>query len=250
VRAVIVDPFTTVTFVAAVPPKLTVAPDWKPTPVSVTNVFPAVVPVPGSIAVTEIGDGTKNVNWLAPAAELPDGVVTITSKVPAPWAGVVAVILVSELTAYAAPVPPNVMDEAPAKFVPVSVTVVPPLVVPAVGLIPVMAGGGGGAAAVENDQLDAAVSAFPARSLAPIPTEAVYGVDAARFADGVNVMTVPLPFQVTVPAVAGFIEKAVWALVWSIGSENVTVMGDVTGTLVAAFAGVVPVTVGACVSAA
>ena len=51
-----VVPLTTVTPVAAVPPKLTVAPDKKPVPVIVTAVPPAVVPETGEIALT-VGAG-------------------------------------------------------------------------------------------------------------------------------------------------------------------------------------------------
>jgi len=46
----------TVTFVAAVPPKVTVAPERKPVPVSVTGVAPAVVPDVGEMEVT-VGAG-------------------------------------------------------------------------------------------------------------------------------------------------------------------------------------------------
>jgi hypothetical protein len=47
---------TTVTPVAAVPPRLTAAPVMKPVPVMVTAVPPLVVPVVGEIAVT-VGAG-------------------------------------------------------------------------------------------------------------------------------------------------------------------------------------------------
>jgi hypothetical protein len=47
---------TTFTFVAAVPPMVTVAPDKKPVPVIVTAVPPAVVPDAGEIPLT-VGAG-------------------------------------------------------------------------------------------------------------------------------------------------------------------------------------------------
>ena len=56
VFAVIDVALTTVTFVAAVPPIVTDAPDTKPVPVSVTEVPPADVPDEGEIAVT-VGAG-------------------------------------------------------------------------------------------------------------------------------------------------------------------------------------------------
>ena len=56
VVAVIDVLFTTVTPVAAVPPRLTVAPAKNPVPVIVTGVPPAVVPDVGVIPVT-VGAG-------------------------------------------------------------------------------------------------------------------------------------------------------------------------------------------------
>ena len=56
VVAVIEVLLATVTFVAAVPPKLTVAPARKPVPVMVTAVPPAVEPLVGEIALT-VGAG-------------------------------------------------------------------------------------------------------------------------------------------------------------------------------------------------
>jgi hypothetical protein len=57
VVAVIVVLFTTATFVAAVPPKVTVAPVAKFVPVIVTAVPPAMVPLFGLTLVT-VGDTT------------------------------------------------------------------------------------------------------------------------------------------------------------------------------------------------
>src|ERR1041384_3925069 len=56
VVAVIEVELTTVTLVAAAPPKLTLAPDKKPVPVIVTDVPPLVLPDIGEIAVT-VGAG-------------------------------------------------------------------------------------------------------------------------------------------------------------------------------------------------
>jgi len=56
VVAVIVVLFTTVTPVADVPPRLTVAPVRKPVPVMVTAVPPAVVP-DGGVTLTTVGAG-------------------------------------------------------------------------------------------------------------------------------------------------------------------------------------------------
>ncbi len=76
-------------------------------------------------------------NWsAAPVAEVPFGVVTVTSTVPLP-AGLVAVIWVSLLTVKPlAAVGPNETPVAPMKPEPVIVTLVPPAAGPLVGLMP------------------------------------------------------------------------------------------------------------------
>ncbi len=67
---------------------------------------------------------------------LPPGVVTATSTAPAACAGVVAVMVVALTTVtLVAGTPPNVTAVAPVRLVPVMVTLVPPTVVPLVGLI-------------------------------------------------------------------------------------------------------------------
>ena len=76
----------------------------------------------------------------ADVADVPTAVVTVISTVPVP-AGEVAVIWVLELTVKpVAGVAPNVTAVAAVKPVPVMMTVVPPLVGPAVGEIDVTVG--------------------------------------------------------------------------------------------------------------
>jgi hypothetical protein len=74
------------------------------------------------------------VNPLVSVPLCPLVLVTTTSTVPAAWAGVVAVIdvLLATVTPVAA-VPPKVTVSPAAKFVPVMVTPVPPLVGPELG---------------------------------------------------------------------------------------------------------------------
>ena len=75
-------------------------------------------------------------------AEVPPGVVTITSTVPL-LAGLIAVIWVSLSTVkLVAAVEPNETLVAPVKPLPVMVTLVPPFVDPLVGLTPVTVGRG------------------------------------------------------------------------------------------------------------
>ncbi len=74
-------------------------------------------------------------------AEVPPGPVTTISVTPAACGGETATMLVAELALkLVAGVPANVTAVAPVKFVPVIVTVVPPLVLPEVGLTAVTVG--------------------------------------------------------------------------------------------------------------
>lgn len=57
---------TNATFVAALPPMLTVAPETKPVPVMVTAWAPAVVPVAGVTPVTIGGAATENMSSTLP----------------------------------------------------------------------------------------------------------------------------------------------------------------------------------------
>ncbi len=81
-------------------------------------------------------------NWsAAEVAEVPPGVVTVTSTVPAVPAGAVAVSEVPDTTVMpVAAAVPNLTAVAPPRLVPVTVTVVPPVAGPEVGLTPVTVG--------------------------------------------------------------------------------------------------------------
>jgi hypothetical protein len=71
----------------------------------------------------------------ATAAEVPPGVVTLTSTVPVPF-GDLALITVAETTFEMTPlVLPKVTAVAPLKFFPVMVTAVPPAAAPPFGPI-------------------------------------------------------------------------------------------------------------------
>jgi len=85
------------------------------------------------------------VNWSAELVALvPPGPVTVTSTVPDP-AGEVAVIDVAELTVTpVAAVPPKETVSPAAKFVPVTVTAVPPDAGPVAGFTLLTVGAGGG----------------------------------------------------------------------------------------------------------
>ena len=76
-------------------------------------------------------------------AEVPPGVVTVTSAMPAEPAGLVAVIEVAEVTVKpVAAVDPNVTALAALRLVPLTVTVVPPARGPVAGATPVTVGTG------------------------------------------------------------------------------------------------------------
>ena len=81
--------------------------------------------------------------WSAALVVLvPPAVVTVTSTVPVEPAGAVAVMLFAVLAVIVADVLPNLTAVAPARLVPVIVTVVPPAVGPAVGVTCVTVGAG------------------------------------------------------------------------------------------------------------
>jgi hypothetical protein len=81
------------------------------------------------------------VNWSADdVALVPPGVVTVTSTTPAAWAGLVALMVVSEMKAQAADVPPKRTAVTPVKPQPLITNVVPPAVGPNVFEMPVTTG--------------------------------------------------------------------------------------------------------------
>jgi len=75
---------------------------------------------------------------------VPPVVVTVTSTLPADCAGAMAVIVASDSTWKSAKTVPKSTALAPVNPLPLTVTLVPPVVSPDVGLRPVTAGPGGG----------------------------------------------------------------------------------------------------------
>jgi hypothetical protein len=132
----------TVNDVAAYAPKLTADAPVKPLPVTITTVPPAVVPDEVPSAVTAGAAGALYVNRSAdPVEDVPLGVVTVMSTVPAVPAGATAVNAVSDSTVkLVAAVVPKLTADAPVKPLPVTVTVVPPAVLPEAGVTAVTAG--------------------------------------------------------------------------------------------------------------
>jgi hypothetical protein len=122
---------STVTPDAATPPTETDANPERFVPVSVITVPPETLPMEG---LTEVSVGVATwVNAFARSA-CPPTVVTTTLFDPGVPAGVTAVIVVALTTViFVASAPPTVTDDAPSRFVPVRVIVVPPLVSPTVG---------------------------------------------------------------------------------------------------------------------
>src|SRR3954454_9263685 len=100
VFAVMVVALTTTTFVAAAPPKVTVAPVTKPLPLIVTAWPPVVLPAGGVTEVTVMGGGGTVTLTFADLVSLqPADVVTVTGKVSVPAVPAVYVMLL-------VPVPP------------------------------------------------------------------------------------------------------------------------------------------------
>jgi hypothetical protein len=114
---------------AAWPPNITPLTFVKFVPMITTCVPPAVVPSVVPRPVTAGGlTGAVYTNWsLEEVAELPPLVATITSTVPAVWAGATAVMELGELiVTELAFVPPNVTPMTLLNPVPVIVMLVPP----------------------------------------------------------------------------------------------------------------------------
>jgi len=91
VFAVIVVALTKTMFVAVVPPKVTVAPDWKPLPLIVTGRPPLTEPWLGVTDVTVTG-GRPTLTFADFVSEHPADVVTVTCSVSVPAAPAVNVI--------------------------------------------------------------------------------------------------------------------------------------------------------------
>lgn len=73
-------------------------------------------------------------------ADVPPGVVTVTSTVPALSVGEVTVIAAADSAVIMPGVAPKLTAEADERLAPLMVTVVPPAVGPLIGLIPVTEG--------------------------------------------------------------------------------------------------------------
>jgi hypothetical protein len=141
VCALICVALITTTEVAAAPPKVTVAPDAKFIPFSITDVPPLVRPVLGETLVT-VGAGAPKVKPLASVALCRSGLVTTTDTLPCVCGGVFAVIRVALITTTEVAAAPPMVTVAPdAKFCPVNVTGVLPVVGPLVGATAVRVGG-------------------------------------------------------------------------------------------------------------
>jgi len=138
--------FVTVTFVADVPPKVTVAPETKLVPEMVTEVPPATGPELG-VTLDTVGAGPGGgVEYVKPFERVPlwpSVFVTTTLTAPAAWAGVTEVIVVLFVTeTFVAATPPKETVAPDTKPVPVIVTDVPPFVVPLFGEIADTVGAG------------------------------------------------------------------------------------------------------------
>ena len=126
----------TVRLVPAVVPNLIAVAPVNPVPVTVTQVPPAVGPLAGEMPVT-FGRAAYVNRSAVEVALVPPGVVTVTSVIPAAWAGDLTVILVADTTVREVVffVVPNLTAVAPVNPVPVIVTTVLPVKGPLFGVI-------------------------------------------------------------------------------------------------------------------
>ncbi|HEY8824113.1 MAG TPA: hypothetical protein VIP07_04430 [Candidatus Limnocylindria bacterium] len=125
--------------VNADPPSDTVAPVWKPVPVIVTAVPPAIAPVVGANDAT-VGAGGTYVKQLEHVALCPSGFVTATLIDPAACAVVVPVIVVALMVATVSADPPNETVAPVWNPLPATLTDVPPALGPLFGVTEVIAG--------------------------------------------------------------------------------------------------------------
>ena len=108
-----------------------------------TVVPPLVVPDVGVSEVTVGVGAVKMYSWAVPDVPVPPAVVTLTFTAPATWGLVLAWTTVGLVTVKdVAAVAPKWTAVAPMNPVPVILTVVPPLVVPDVGVSEVTVGVG------------------------------------------------------------------------------------------------------------
>lgn len=122
-------------------PKATAEAPPNPMPTMATIEPPPIGPEGGRISVM-FGVGMYVKRSADDAAEVPPGVVTVTSTVPEP-AGAVAVIDSGELTVKVPAAPPKDTLVASLRLVPPMVTSVPPVLIPDEGVTEVTAGWGG-----------------------------------------------------------------------------------------------------------
>ena len=131
----------------AAPPPPPPAPPIRPATASVAPAGTVVVDGRPQFWVSVQVDSSERTwgpkeNWSPGTGGLiPDGVETVTSTVPVP-AGDVAVTEVPLSTVIVPGTPPKSTAVAPLRFVPVTVTLVPPPTGPVAGLTAVTAGGG------------------------------------------------------------------------------------------------------------
>ena len=172
------------------------------------------------------------VKWSAELVELvPPGVVTVTSTVPAAPAGDTAVsdVLLATITPVAEVVP-NMTEVAPVRAVPVTVTTVPPAVVPLVGETPETVGAGTATKVNWSAELVALVplDERTVTSTVPVPAEVVAVIEVSLFmvklAAGVAPKLTPVALGLVKP-VPVMVTAVPPAAVPLVGAMSVTVGG-------------------------
>jgi hypothetical protein len=178
---VILVSLTTVKLVAIFEPKFTVVAPVKPEPVMVTDVPPAVWPYAGEMPVT-FGPVAEYVNLSADVfAEVPPGVVTVTSSVPVPAGDFTVIWLSFTTTRLVAAVQSNFTDVAPVKPDPVIVTEVPPAAGPVAGEMAVTVGTVTYVNLSADDIAEVPPGVITVTSTIPVPTGDFVVIDVAVF---------------------------------------------------------------------
>jgi hypothetical protein len=178
---VILVSLTTVKLVASFEPNFTAVAPVKPEPVMVTEVPPDVGPEAGEMAVT-VGPAAVYVNLSADVfAEVPPGVVTVTSSVPVPAGDFTVIWLSFTTTRLVADVLSNFTDVAPVKPDPVIVTEVPPAAGPVAGEMAVTVGTVTYVNLSADDVADVPPEVVTVTSTVPVPAGDFAVIDVAVF---------------------------------------------------------------------
>ena len=182
---------------SALPPRLTVAPGWKPLPLIEMDVPPVAGPFVGVNEVIAGGGGGRNWKHDAQVPVCVSAFVTMTSIVAAACAVVVPLMAVALTKLIASALPPKLTVAPVWKPVPFTVTLVPPLPRPVFGVTD--AGAGAAAYLKQPVQVALCASRFVTRTSTRPSTWAVV-VPAIAVGETLVIVRADPPNEAVAPA--------------------------------------------------